>query len=62
VVTSTDLCAAIIVLHKSGHRCKEISAKGRAPERTVYNIFKNLKERDSTVVKRASGRPKEHVV
>ena len=45
-------------LHQNGLTCKETAAKNIAPERTIYRIIKNFKENGSTVVKKASGRPR----
>ncbi|KTG03273.1 hypothetical protein cypCar_00046661 [Cyprinus carpio] len=50
--------AAIIALHQNGLTCKEIATKNIAPERTIYQIIKNFKERGSTAVKKSSGCPR----
>ena len=58
MVTSKETRAAIIALHQNGLTCKEIATKNIAPERTIYRIIKNFKERGSTAVKKSSGRPR----
>ena len=58
MVTSKETRVAIIALHQNGLTCKEIATKNIAPERTIYWIIKNFKERGSTAVKKSSGRPR----
>ena len=58
MVTSKETRAAIITLHQNGLTCKEIATKNIAPERTIYRIIKNFKERGSTAVKKSSGSPR----
>ena len=55
VVTSKETRAAIIALHQNGLTCKGIATKNIAPERTIYRIIKNFKERGLTAVKKPSG-------
>ncbi|KTF87869.1 hypothetical protein cypCar_00043140 [Cyprinus carpio] len=57
-VTSKETRAAIIALHQNGLKCKKIATKNTAPERTIYRIIKNFKERGSTAVKKSSGYPR----
>ncbi|ROL52215.1 hypothetical protein DPX16_8619 [Anabarilius grahami] len=58
MVTFKERCAAIIALHQNGLTFKEIAAMNIAPERTIYRISKNFKERGSTAVKKASRHPR----
>lgn len=58
IVTSKERCAVIIALHQNALTCKESVVKNIRPERTIYRVIKNLKERGSTAVKRASVRPR----
>ncbi|KTG43649.1 hypothetical protein cypCar_00045926, partial [Cyprinus carpio] len=58
MVSSKETCAAIIALHQNGHTCKKFVTKNIAPERTIYRIIKNFKERGSTAVKKSSGHPR----
>lgn len=57
MATSKETLAVIIALHQNGLTCREIAAKDIAPERTIYRVIKNFKERGSAAVKKASGRP-----
>ncbi|KTG01922.1 hypothetical protein cypCar_00025099 [Cyprinus carpio] len=58
MVASKESHAAMIVLYQNGLTCKEIATKNTAPERTIYQIIKNLKERGLTAVKKSSGLPR----
>ncbi|KTG05135.1 hypothetical protein cypCar_00012211 [Cyprinus carpio] len=58
MVTSKETGAAIIALHQNGLTSKEIATKNIAPERAIYLIIKNFKERGSAAVKKSSGRPR----
>ncbi|KTF81187.1 hypothetical protein cypCar_00037725 [Cyprinus carpio] len=44
--------------HQNGLTCKEIAAKDIAPEKNIYWITNNFKERGSTAVKKSSGCPR----
>ncbi|KAL0146617.1 hypothetical protein M9458_057957 [Cirrhinus mrigala] len=59
MVTCKETRAAIIALHKNGFTGKDIVATKIVPKSTIYRIIKNLKERGSILVKKASERPRK---
>ena len=59
MVTCKETRAIIIALHKKGFTGKDIAASKIAPKSTIYQTFKNFKERGSIVVKKASERPRK---
>ena len=59
MVTCKETRSVIIALHKKGFTGKDIDASKIVPKSTIYRIIKNLKERGSIVVKKASGCPRK---
>lgn len=58
MVTCKETRAAIIALHKKGVTVKDVVCTKIAPKLTIYRFIKNFKEKDSIVVKKASGCPR----
>ena len=59
MVTCKEKHAIIIALLKKGFTGKDIAASMIAPKSTIYQKIKNIKERGSIVVKKASGHPRK---
>lgn len=58
MVLSKEKRQAIIAMHQSGMKCKDIVANGIATRSTIFRIIKQFKETGDTRAKKSSGRPR----